>query len=459
MTMAEHHFDQRQVAKGFPDRLPGPKLPAAPPVSVRQLVLWLIFAGFGLFGGLVVWASVAQMTSAVVAPGSFKVLGDHVRVDHLEGGIVKEILVNEGDVVEKGQVIAVLDDNRVNAQISILNGQLASALASEARLMAELAGSDELTVSAELQALVDNDPELAKHLDSQRSVLKSRNALMVGTYEIMDQRIAQIEDGLVGQREQMAALQEQLDIVQEERANLNALFEKGIVTKTRMDERRRLETGLLGEIGILRSRMEASLKQETELEERILQIQRDQLREVSESRQAVQETIYDIRQRMSVAQDTYNRLEIVAPAAGQVVDLEINTIGQVLDRNHPLLSIVPSTAELVLETQVKTSDIDDVVVGGPARVQLSAYSFRTTPPVKGYVSLVPADATRDATKGISYYTVQVRIPEEELAALPNVKALPGMPAQAMLETGTQTVMNYLLSPLLGAMFTAMREKS
>ncbi|MFW8595937.1 HlyD family type I secretion periplasmic adaptor subunit [Cribrihabitans neustonicus] len=447
---------------GFRDLMPaaagpGVALPARPPERVRRLVLWLVVCGFGLFGGLVVWAARAELTSAVVAGGAFNVAGDRLAVQHLEGGILREINVTEGARVAEGAVIARLDGRRTAAQLAILNGQLASLLAQQARLEAELAGAAQMRIPAELDALTAAAPELAQLVAVQRDVFASNQALHDGQIEIIRGRISQLRDQLAGRAARIRATEEQLALVQDDLASLTALFEKGLVPKTRISDRRMQESSLLGTLGALESDSGNVLERIGEMEERLLQAGRDRSARIAAESQQVQEALLDLRQRIGAILDVQERLAIRAPRSGRVVGLSVNTLGQVLEPGQTVLELMPEGTGLILETRVPVADIDEVSEGSRARVQLTAYSFRSTPPVKGEVVMVAAGSSVDPQTGQSYYPVHIRIDDSELAALPNVKTLPGMPAQAMIETGRQTVADYIIGPVLAGMSQALKE--
>lgn len=434
-------------------------LPRHPPTRVRQLVLWLVVCGFGLFGGLVVWASRAELTSAVVAAGAFNVVGDRLAVQHYEGGILRELNVAEGDRVREGQVIARLDGRRVQAQLAILNGQLASLLAQQARLAAEQADQTELPADPELAALIARTPALAQLVAVQRDLLISNRALHQGQMDIIQTRITQLNDQLKGRDARIQATEEQLALVQEELGDLTGLFEKGLVPKTRISQRQMQQSGLIGTLGTLESDRGNVLERIGEMRERQLQAGRDRAARIAAESQEVQERLLDLRQRLDATWDVAERQTIRAPRDGRVVGLNINTLGQVVEPGQTLLELMPEDAGLLVETRVAVADIDEVAMGSQARVQLTAYSFRSTPPVKGEVVMVAAGSSVDANTGQAYYPVHIRIPEAELAALPNVRALPGMPAQAMIETGRQTLADYLISPVLASMSQALKEGS
>lgn len=444
---------------GFLDRMPDVKLPKTPPTRVRRLVFWMVFCGFGLFGALMFWAATVQMTSAVISSGAFRVQGDRLTVQHLEGGIVRDINVAEGDVVSEGQILFELDDTRARAQLGIIENQLASALAQEARLRAELVRSESLEMSPELEMLISKDSRLDGLFEAQKAVFQSDNNMESGQIEIIKSRISQLNEQLDGQEKRRLAYVRQIEIVQEELSDLQQLLAQGLVPKTRVSNRMQAETQLMGDMARVESGRDSTIQRIGEMQERLLQVERDRIRRNSEERQRVQENIFDLRQRMDAIKDVLSRLTIRAPRSGRIVNLNVNTLGGVIEGGDPLLEIVPEDSGLILETRIAPSDIDEVQYGGKATVRLTAYSFRSTPPVNGVVSMVAADSVIDPATGISFYRVDITVPPEEISALPNVRALPGMPAQAMIETGRQTLVDYLIDPVLGRMSIALKEGS
>ncbi|RMH43793.1 MAG: HlyD family type I secretion periplasmic adaptor subunit [Alphaproteobacteria bacterium] len=442
---------------GFTDTMPRVNMPVTPPTRVNRLVLWLLVLGIALFGGLGTWAFVTPITSAIVAQGQFKVDGDRLVVQHREGGIVRRIAVREGDVVEEGEPLIWLDDTQVAAQLGIARSQLAATLARAARLDAEAQGKDDLTVPAELQALIDEDPSLADLVEAERGALKANARLLASQIEVVQNRIAQLDEQLSGLDARHRSQSRQLAIANEDLATQEALVAKGLTTKARLLSARQAVVRLEGDLSETDSRRDALLEQKAEMRERIIQLRRARLQEVLAERQDVQAAIFSGRERLQSMRDFAARHVIRAPRAGRVVGLKVNTIGEVIAPGQELLELVPADAVYVIEARVSPKDIDDVIPSGPARVRLLAYNFRTTPVIRGRVVHVSADAFTDAATGRPYFLVKVLVPEEELAAIPNARPVPGMPAQVMLETGEHTVADYILDPVLVSVETAMRE--
>lgn len=443
----------------FRELTPGVSLPPKPPTGIGQLVMWLVICGFGLFGGLVFWAFQAEVTSAVVAPGQFSVDGKRLNVQHLEGGIVREILVKEGEEVAAGQVVATLETSQTDITLSILKNQLAGQLVQETRLVAELTRSGPPQLTPELQELVADAPELASLFEVQSELYLNNVNLFEGQIRILEERVAQLKDRRDGRNLQLEAMNKQVSLLREEIRDQEALFEKGLVPKARLTQGKMQEANLTGTLGYMTSDRDHYDQRISEVQETILQTERDRQRDLVAAMRLVQEDSLQIRQRIAAFEDIRSRLMIRAPDSGRVVGLAINTIGQVLEPGAQVMELVPSETELVLATRVSPNDIDEVFPGSTARVQLTAYSFRTTPPVTGTVSLVGADSLVDQTTGLPYFEVRISISDEDLEALPNVRALPGMPGQAMIETGRHTLATYLLDPILTGMSMAMREGS
>lgn len=459
MSMIDINSRDLVEKNGFLDRLPETKLPKAPPMRVRRLTLTLFVLGFGVFGGLGVWASFAQMTSAVVASGTFRVAGDRLEVEHFEGGIVREINIREGDTVQEGQIIAVIDGTRSRSQMGILRSQMVSALSQEIRLQAELEGVEDLKMTPQLAVLIEQDPRLIKLFDAQQSIFRANADMLGGQAKILNERKAQLGEQTNGFAARRQAYQRQLELVQQELDKMAKLHKKGLVTGTRMTSLQQNESAIMGNLGELDSRLVNIMQQFVEVDERILQVRRNRLNSVSQDLLRAQETVFNVQERIYTVEDIEARQNIRAPRSGRVVGLVVNTIGSVITPGQTLLEIVPTDASFVVETRVKPTDIDEVIPGGPAQVRLTAYNFRTTLPVEGKVVHISADSLVDEVTGASYYRVDIEVTAEALASLGDghVKALPGMPAQVMIETGEQTLMDYMLDPVFASFSTALKE--
>lgn len=430
----------------------------APPVRIRRPVVAALAIVALLVGGLGAWAALAPLSSAAIAPGEVQVEGQRRAVQHLEGGIVREIRVTEGARVEAGAVLFRLDRTRAQAQVDLLTSQLASALALEARLAAEEEGRAAVTHREELRALVAARPALAEFVAAQDRAFAAGAAARAGEIAILGERILQIGKELEGLEADLAALDLQIGIVREERADAEALLATGNIAKPRVLALRRAEADVLGDRGRLVATIARLRQQVTEIEERKLQVRRDRLGAIAAERQAAAERLHDIRQRRLAAEEVLGRLDILAPVGGTVLGLGVNTVGAVIQPGQRLLEIVPRDLAYVVRARIRPADIDVVRPGLPARVRLTAYSTRGTPPLAGTVSLVSADRMTLPDTGEPFFLAEIRIDPAALALLPEVAALPGMQAEVMVETGVQTFGDYLLAPLLDGMDRALRER-
>lgn len=448
----------RRTELALPNRLPDMQtVVEAPPTRTRGIVVMLVLAAAFFWLGLGSWAAVATLQSAVVASGVFRVEGNVPVVQHLEGGLIRRVYVREGEQVAAGQVLVELADTLSAAQDRILANQLVNALAQDRRLMAEARGVDELEASDELANLVASDQTFAEIVQTQRDLLVSNNGVWKGQLSILDDRMAEQENQLSGLTSRLRSQQRRLELVRDELTDLEALFKQGLITKTRLLDRRDAEIALLGDMDFVESQIEGLRQRMSETRERKLQVQRDRASRASDEQQKVKALLFDTRQRIIANRDVKERQLIRAPAAGRVMDLRFTATGEVIQDGEEIMKIVPDGATYVVEGQVRPEDVDQVAEGDTARVRLTAYNFRTTPAVEGVVTHVSADSFTDGATGRAFFKVNVRVDEAELATLDNVVVAPGMPAQVMITTGAQTVANYLLGPLVAGLETAMRE--
>lgn len=429
-----------------------PSLPRGPQRVIQVGLLVVLLA----FGGVGTWAAVAEIDGAVIAPGELKVAGSRKTVQHLEGGIVAEILVKDGSIVEAGEVLLRLDPTRVKASLAILEGELDLLRAREARLAAERANASKIQFPAALTQR-RGDANVAEILAGQEQLFEARRTSLEGEIELLGQRVFQYEDEITGLAQQVLSKERQLEIVEEELEVLYVLFDKGVESKQRINGMERLAEELRGDVG---AHLTATARAENAISGanlQIIQVRNQRIEEVSKELDQVQATLFDTEEQHVAALDRMNRLEVRAPQAGVVMDKKVTTPGGVIAAGEPLLDIVPEGADLVIQARVQTADIDKVVTGQTAIVRLSAFDLRTTPELRGNVVNVSPDRLTDEATGAPYYEVESRIPEEEIAKLGTLALRPGMPAETFVQTGKRTVLSYLTKPLLDAINHSLRE--
>ncbi len=430
-----------------------------PTTPTRVWVIILVGAVIGalFFGGFGAWAALAPLKSAVVGSGSVKVSGNRKVVEHLEGGLVTEILVDNGDFVEAGAPLIRLDENQWRANLSLITGRLFSAMALDARLAAEQNGDNKITFPHELMVRKD-DPEIADIIRSNEAIFRSRKEALQGALSVRNEQIDQTRKEIEGNEAQRESSKTQLSFIESEIADVQVLFDKGLARKPRVMQLRRQQADLRGDIGRISSDIARAHQRISEIEEQKNQLIREMMSQVAEVRQRTQDEIFASRQRILSVQDTLNRLEVRAPISGKVVDRRVNTIGAVLNPGDAILDLVPKDDPLIIEVQVGTANVDEVYPGQHARVRISAYSYRSTPSVWGQVIHVSADSLVDKATGVPFYRVEVELDEEDLAKKPGIELYPGMPAEVFIETGERTFADYILSPLYAGFDRALREE-
>ncbi len=432
-------------------RPPHLKVSARGPVVVGLLILVLAIGGFGA------WAATAPLSSASIAPGVVVIEGRRKTVQHLEGGIVDEILVKEGSEVEAGQVLIRMDATRPQALYDLLRSEYSAALAVEARLLAERDGSDSITFSTEVLELTA-DPEIMALITGEKRLFETRRARLNGQVDILRQRIVQFEEQIKGLEAQRVSKTEQRALIKEELEAVLELYEKGYEKKPRVLALRRARARLHGERGEHIADISRVKQSIGEAELRIIDLQNAFQREVATELQNVRTRIAELRDRIRAQKDVLRRLDVRAPQAGVVMGLKIHTADGVISSGMPILDIVPSKEHLIIDAHVKPEDIDVVHAGLTAQVRLTAYKRRTTPTVEGWVTQVSADRFVDTNSGLAYYLARIELDPPSLAALDDVKLYPGMPAEVMIQTGDRTALEYIISPITSGLQRAFREE-
>lgn len=432
------------------DALPAKATRTRGPVLAGFAVILLAFGGFGA------WAATSPLSSASIASGVVSVEGNRKTVQHFEGGIIGEILIGEGDRIEAGQVLVRLDPTRPRASFDLLQGRYWAARALEGRLVAERDGQEEVTFAEDLRGVTDN-AEVAEILQGQVNLFKARRKALSGQVKVLKQRIVQHKQQIGGVGAQIRSKREQLALVKEEREGIETLFNKGIAAKPRLLAAKRAEARLKGEIGehVADS---AELKQRSgETELRIIDLENRRQEEVATLLRETQGQIAELLDRLRAQEDVLARLDVRAPQEGVIVGLKFFTPGGVIPPGAPILDIVPEEQRLIISANVNPNDIDVVHAGLPAQIRLSVFNSRNTPLIDGTVTNISADRFINDSDGSSFYRATVEIDAGELEALDGVSLHPGMPAEVLINTGSRTALQYLMSPITDNVHRALRE--
>ncbi|MCV2893092.1 HlyD family type I secretion periplasmic adaptor subunit [Lentibacter sp. XHP0401] len=428
------------------------KWPVRMPVFVGLFALALLVGGFGG------WSVFSSLAGAIVASGRVEVEQNRQIVQHPDGGVVAELMVQEGDRVTAGQVLINLDSKTLTSELNIVESQLFELMARRARLQAERDALTDLAFDPELVTLAPQISEVADLMEGQRRLFEARNESITQQRDQLAKQREQIGDQIRGIEAQTEALELQVALIGEELEAQSSLLERGLAQASRVLSLRREEARLLGEVGELRASKAQAQGRTTELDIESLKLT-SSLREdaISQLRDLrVQEL--EFRERRTSLSERLSRLSIQAPASGIVYGLTVNTPRSVIRAAEPVLYIVPQDRPLVIAAQVPTIHVDKIYTGQSVNLRFSALDQRRTPELFGEVVRVSADAFTDDASGASYYRAEIALKEGELGKLPEGAALiPGMPAEAFILTSEQSPMDYLIKPFWDYFEQAFRE--
>lgn len=431
--------------------------PIPPPsTNARAAIFAGVLTIVVAFGGAGVWAALAPLDSAVVAGGTVVVETNRRDVQHLDGGIIKEILVRDGDKVTAGDVLIRLDPVRPQASLAIVQGQIDATRALQARLRAEQDGAAAVVFPDVLRARAE-EPGIRDLMRSQSEVFAARKAALDGQTQILRQRISQFQEQITGLRAQQHSRERQVGLINQELLGVRELADKGHATRNRVLALEREVARLEGERGELLSSLARAQQAIGEAELQILQLTRSFREEVAKSLQEVQNQLHEMNEKLIANEDVVRRLDIRAPVDGIVVGMAVTTVGGVIGSGRTIMQIVPGQDTLVVEARVQPVDVENVRPGQSAIINFPAFAQRTLPNLTGTVLKVSADRLIDERTGLPYFRAEVLIDPESLEALSDRRLMPGMPADVMIATGERTALRYLLDPILSVTNYAMRE--
>lgn len=417
----------------------------------RIIGLIILFVTFGMFG---TWAAVAPLDSAALAPGVVTVKTYRKTVQHLEGGIVNEIQVRDGDQVQAGDVLLVLDNTQAQAELGIVRGQMIAALAQEARLQAERDGRGTIEFPDSFDR---NDLRVNEAVLSESQVFQARMNSHNGEIGVLEQRMTQIDEQIKGLEAVIRSKDELMRSYREEVGDLSELLSDGFVDKQRLRDLERRVSELEGEMADNHSNIAQAKMRRGETELQILQLKKDFHTEVVNQLAEVQSKLFDLRERERALTDRVERTVVRAPEAGMVLGMKVHTVGGVVRSGEPILDIVPAASDLVVEAQVSPIDIDRVSTGKLADIRFSAFKSATTPVIQGVVEHISADRLTNEETGMPYYLARVELTDVGREQLGPLLLIPGMPAEVLINTGERTLLEYLVQPATNAFARSLIE--
>lgn len=443
-----------------PARIPQRPHVAEPPLelSMRKPHVLGFVAMILLLGGLGSWAMMANISGAVIATGSLEVEQRSQVVQHVDGGIVRNIFVTEGDYVQKGQPLLQLDGRRLQAEFAILETQYYETFAQIGRLRAERDGDDVVLFPEPLHQAAARRPEIAELVEGQTDLFQARLLTHRQRIAQLEQQQGQIRSLVAGIDAQIASVETQIGIAREELLSQTSLSEMGLATSARLNALRREVAERTGYLGDLQSRRAEAMERIASVSLEIIALTSTRQEEAITLLRELVGLQRELSEQLQVTEDRIGRLDIRAPVSGVIHELEINTIGAVLGAAEKLMSIVPQDQPLVVAAQIEANDIDRVYPGQPVTLQFPAFSARSLQEIKGEIIHVSADAFLDERTRNSHFRVRIRLSEESLSQLEGRQLVPGMPAVAFAQTAARTPLDYLTRPLADYFRRAFREE-
>jgi HlyD family secretion protein len=410
-----------------------------------------------LIGGVGGWAATTKLAGAVVASGHFVVDSYPKKVQHAKGGIVGEIRVQEGEAVKAGAVVLRLDATQTRANLAIVTKRLNELHARLARLEAERDDREAIGFPSGLST-DSTDPDIVSAVRSETRLFEFRRDARNARKAQLAERIAQYEHEIEGLKAQEIAYAGGLTVLRTEIASQESLHDKGVVSVQRLNSLKTQAATYDGERGEKIAYQAQTQGKITETRLQILSIDQDMKTEVGRELREIQGQIGEYVERKVAAEDELKRIDILAPQSGIVHQLAVHTVGGVINPAETIMLVIPEGDDLALEVRIAPRDIDQIQPGQRAVLRLSAFNQRTTPELSGHVSRIAADLTVDERTGLSFYVVRIAVPHEELQKLGGLTLLPGMPAEAMIQTGERTALSYLVKPLADQLNRAFREE-
>jgi HlyD family secretion protein len=412
-----------------------------------------------------VWAGLAPLHGAVVASGTFVATGQNKLIQHFEGGIIRDLLVKEGDLVEPNQVLVRMDETAAKAKLRRLVLRHYRLLSMQARLQVEMNATGSLHMPTALAANA-GDPEVAAIFDRQRIELQARKETIAAEEQVLRNEIAGIKESIHGFQAQVKSSQQRAALFADELKDKRTLLEQQLVRKTEVLALQRAEASLVGDLGELIGRIADLNERVSRANYRIAQLRSAAVQKAVEELRQTETELDDVQEQIRAAQDVVERIEVRAPVRGVVVKLNFHTAGGVAAPGAVILELLPVRDELLIKAHVNPNDIARVREGQQALVRLSALNQRITPMIEATVVYVSADALveQNAVSKVDqntrrdFYVVRIRLDEEDVRKqIDGFRATPGMPADVYIRTGERTFFEYIMKPLLDSFSRAFRE--
>jgi HlyD family secretion protein len=401
------------------------------------------------------WAAVAKLSSAAVAPGMVVVDSNVKKVQHPSGGVVGQIFVKNGDRVEAGQVVLKLDETITRANLGVITAQLDQLRGRVARLKAERDDSPTITFPADL---VSTNEAQAEVISGEQRLFDSRRENRNRQKDQLRERIGQLKQEVEGLKAQQGANEQQTKLIGEELKGVQELYRKNLVPINRVTALQREAARLEGERGSLIAQAARSGGQISEIELQVIGLDQEARTETLKELRDAEAQIAELAERKIAAEDQLRRVDLRAPQAGVVHELQVATVGGVIGPGDVLMQVVPTDEAMAIEVRISPTDIDQMHLGLPVTLRFTAFNQRTTPELNGALSRIAADASSDQRTGQMWFSARVTVAPEEMAKIGHLQLVPGMPVEAHVTTGERTALSYFLKPLTDQFARTFREE-
>ena len=423
--------------------------------SVRaRLIIGLVVIGILLLAGGG-WAATAQISGAIIAPGTIVVERHVKKVQHLNGGIVAKINVTDGAIVKAGSVLMRLDDTRDRAELGVVQSQLIALVGREARLTAE---RDGLAAIDFWNGFDKMGPGAVQVRNGEIRLFNRNREANESKKNQLRLRITQKKEEIRALASQRDANRHELKLIRKELEGVRELYSKNLVPVMRLYKLEREAIRIDGENGGLKAQRARALSQISETELQIIEVDQTTKRDAQREIRDIAGRIAELTERKVAIEDRLSRVELRAPVSGVVHELAVHTVGGVVSAAEPVMLIVPGNDDLTVEARVLPNDIDQVGISQEVRVRLSAFNQRATSELQGRVVHVAADVTKDTRSGQNYYLARIEIDKASLDEIVDLKLVPGMPVEVFITTGERTALAYLAKPITDQFARSFRDQ-
>jgi HlyD family secretion protein len=410
-----------------------------------------------LLAGIVGWGMMTTIAGAIVASGQVTIPEHSQVVDHPDGGVVEEILVKNGDLVEEGQPVIRLDRTYLDAELNIASTQLFEAEALASRLVAERDNAESVNFPQALVIAAEERAERRAILSGEEALFVARKQSFNAQIVSLSQQSIDLSNQIEGKKQQLSSYQEQIDLLDKELVSVNQLWEKGLVQESRLLALKRERARMTAVIEELNGAIEASVAQQWLIKLEIDRLTATRMEEIEGQLHEANRKVDELIVQVTAIQERVTRLVMTAPMAGLVHNLSVNTIGSVIRPADPVLYVIPRTGNIGVTARVDPTSIDSIKPDQAAKIKFSAFNSRLTPDLSGHVIGVSADALQDERTGATYYRVELRLDPGQQDLLGDQTLIPGMPAEVFISTTPQSPMNYLLRPFLDYLDRALKQ--